>query len=123
VPFEKSPPELIARFDELAALAPDATRKLMFGFPSLVLGGHMVMGLYEDVLVLRLGGEDRAALMAGGGQVFSPMAGRPMKDFVVVPGALLADTEAMGDWVEKALGYAARLPPKKPKPAKAAKKS
>ncbi len=121
MPFEKSPPELIARFDELAGGAPEATRKLMFGFPSLVLGGHMFMGLYEDLLVLRLGADDRDALMAAGGQVFSPMAGRPMKDYVVVPEAVLADSAAMTGWVERALAYAAALPPKKPKAAKAAK--
>ncbi len=63
MPFQKSPPELVARFDELAALAPEATRKQMFGFPSLVLGGHMFMGLYEDHLVLRLGADDRTALL------------------------------------------------------------
>jgi hypothetical protein len=29
--FEKSPPEVVARFDELASLVPDAVRKPMFG--------------------------------------------------------------------------------------------
>ncbi len=120
MPFEKSPPELIARFDELAAEAPDATRKLMFGFPSLVLAGHMFMGLYEDLLVLRLGADDRSALMEQGGQVFAPMAGRPMKDYVVVPEAVLADTADMGRWVARARAYAASLPPKQPKAAKTA---
>jgi TfoX/Sxy family transcriptional regulator of competence genes len=115
MPFAKSPPELVARFDELAAQAPEATRKLMFGFPSLVLGGHMFMGLYEDHLVLRLGAEERAALLAAGGQGFEPMAGRPMQDYVVVPDALVADTEGMGHWVARALDFAASLPPKKPK--------
>ncbi len=104
MPFEKSPPELVARFDALAERAPEATRKQMFGFPSLVLGGHMFMGLYEDHLVVRLGAEDRSDLLAAGGQVFEPMAGRPMKDYVVVPDDLVADTEAMGAWVELSPG-------------------
>jgi TfoX/Sxy family transcriptional regulator of competence genes len=118
MPFEKSPPELIARFDHLAGLAPVATRRLMFGFPSLVLDGHMFMGLYEDHLVLRLAADDRAALFEAGGQVFSPMAGRPMKDYVVVPAAVLADDDAMGGWVDRAVAYAASLPPKTPKAPK-----
>jgi len=37
MPFDKSPPELVARFDELAGLVPEATRRPMFGYPSLVL--------------------------------------------------------------------------------------
>jgi TfoX/Sxy family transcriptional regulator of competence genes len=117
-PFEKSPPELVARFDQLALRAPGATRKLMFGYPSLVLGGHMFMGLFQDHLVLRLGADDRSALMELGGQVFAPMAGRPMKDYVVVPEALVADTSAMATWVERALACAESVPPKKPKAVK-----
>jgi TfoX/Sxy family transcriptional regulator of competence genes len=116
--FQKSPPELVARFDELAALAPEATRKLMFGYPSLVLGGHMFMSLYEDHVVLRLGGDDRAALFALGGQVFEPMPGRPMTGYVLVPDAIVADAAEMAGWVERALGQAASLPPKKPKKPK-----
>jgi TfoX/Sxy family transcriptional regulator of competence genes len=123
MPFQKSPPALVSRFDQLAGLAPEATRKQMFGFPSLVLEGHMFMGLYEDHLVLRLGADDRAALLAGGGQPFEPMPGRPMKDYVVVPDALVADTAGMEEWVARASTYALSLPPKKPKaPAKKAAK-
>jgi TfoX/Sxy family transcriptional regulator of competence genes len=121
MPFEKSPPELVARFDVLAGLVPEASRKLMFGFPSLVVGGYMFMGLYEDCLVLRLGADDRTALLELGGLVFAPMAGRPMKDYVVVPESLLADADGMGPWVERALAYAQSLPPKKPKPVRKAK--
>jgi TfoX/Sxy family transcriptional regulator of competence genes len=123
MPFQKSPPELVARFDDLAGLVPDASRKQMFGFPSLVLAGHMFMSLYEDHLVLRLSADDRAALFDLGGQVFEPMAGRPMKDYVVVPEALVADTDAMGGWVERSFAYAHSLPPKAPKKPKASKKA
>ncbi|MDQ1393478.1 MAG: hypothetical protein QOF30_2455 [Acidimicrobiaceae bacterium] len=121
MPFEKSPPELVARFDELAELAPEATRKQMFGYPSLVLGGHMFMGLFADHLVLRLADEDRAALFELGGQVFEPMAGRPMNGYVVVPDALVADTDAVSVWVERSLGHARSMPPKQPKKPKAPK--
>jgi TfoX/Sxy family transcriptional regulator of competence genes len=121
MPFAKSPPELVARFDELAARAPEAKRKAMFGFPSLVVDGHIFMGLYEDHLVLRLAADDRTALLQLGGEVFSPMPGRPMKDYVVVPPALVADTDGMGPWVARALAYAESLPPKPPKAVRAAK--
>ncbi|MDQ6613762.1 MAG: TfoX/Sxy family protein [Actinomycetota bacterium] len=123
MPFQKSPPDLVARFDVLACLVPGGSRKLMFGFPSVVLGGHMFMGLFEDHLILRLGDDDRAALLGMGGEVFEPMAGRPMKDYVVVPEALVGDTDAMGEWVERSVAYAQSLPPKKSKPSKGAKAS
>ena len=65
----ESPPELIARFGELAALAPDADRREVFGHLSCVLRGNMFMGLYEGSLVLRLPsptGASSSAVMAAG---------------------------------------------------------
>ena len=62
--FRKSPPELIARFDELATLTGDADRKQMFGYPSCVLRGNMFMALHEDSLILRLAEPDRAEFLS-----------------------------------------------------------
>jgi hypothetical protein len=116
--FDKSPPELVARFDELAALVPDATRRPMFGYPSCVLRGHMFVSLFGDRLILRLGEEDRREFLerykTG---VFEPMPGRPMKEYVVVPPSLTSE-RAVEDWVTRAHNYADSLPAKKPKAAK-----
>src|SRR5262249_50891491 len=62
--FRKSPPELVARFDELASLAGDADRKQMFGYPTCVLRGNMFMGLHEDSLILRLAEPDPADVVS-----------------------------------------------------------
>jgi TfoX N-terminal domain len=113
--FRKSPPELIARFDELAALAAGGGRKQMFGYPTCVLGGNMFMGLHEDSLILRLAEPDRAEFIGRyGAGLFEPMAGRPMKEYVVVPPALVNSGE-IDDWVRKSLAYAGQLPAKKGK--------
>jgi TfoX/Sxy family transcriptional regulator of competence genes len=113
--FRKSPPELLARFDELASLAGEADRKQMFGYPTCVLNGNMFMGLHEDSLILRLGEADRADFLSRYGSVlFEPMPGRPMKEFVVVPPVLLSD-DAVDDWVRRSLAYAGQLPAKKGK--------
>ena len=118
--FRKSPPELVARFDELAELAGDADRKQMFGYPSCVLGGNMFMALHEDSLILRLAEPDRAEFLATyDAALFEPMPGRPMKEYVVVPPALASD-DAVDDWVRRSRAYAGTLPAKKPKKPKAA---
>jgi hypothetical protein len=118
--FDKSPPELVARFDELAALVPDATREQMFGYPSCVLGGNMFMSLFKERLILRLGEADRLEFMdTHRTGLFEPMPGRPMKEYVVVPPTLAADRK-VESWVAKAHAHAASLPAKKPKPAKGA---
>lgn len=111
--FRKSPPELVARFDELATLVGEADRKQMFGYPSCVLRGNMFMALHEDSLILRLAAPDRADFLSRyQATLFEPMPGRPMKEYVVVPPAVTGSGE-VDDWVRRSLAYAEQLPPKK----------
>lgn len=113
--FRRSSPELIARFDELAKLAGDADRKQMFGYPTCVLRGNMFMGLHEDNLILRLAESDRAEFTdSHGATAFEPMPGRPMKEYVIVPPALVYD-DSVSDWVRKSRAHADHLPAKKPR--------
>ena len=118
--FPKSPPELVARFDELAPLAGDADRKLMFGYPVCVLRGNMFMGLHSDSLILRLNPADRAEFLDRyDAMLFEPMPGRPMKEYVIVPPAVVGDDDAVADWIRRSRAYAEQLPAKKAKKAKA----
>jgi hypothetical protein len=113
--FRKSPPGLVARFDELATLAAGADRRQMFGYPTCVLRGNMFMGLHEDSLILRLAEPDRAEFLSRYDTgLFEPMPGRPMKEYVVVPPDV-ADSGDIDDWVRRSLAYAEQLPPKKGK--------
>src|SRR5690242_14937439 len=115
--FDKSPPELVARFAELAEQIPDATRKQMFGYPTLTLGGNMFMGLHQDAFILRLAEPDRTEFIDRyQGGPFEPMPGRPMREYVVVPPSLLNDPH-LDSWITKSAGYARQLPTKKPKNA------
>jgi hypothetical protein len=117
--MDKSPPELVARFDELAALvAGDSERKPMFGYPSCQARGYMFMSLFRDHLVLRLGGDDLAAFTERyGDHPFEPMAGRRMTGFVLVPSELTGSDD-VEDWVHRARAGVDLMPAKKPKPAK-----
>jgi hypothetical protein len=108
----ESRPELAARFDELAALAPGADRREMYGYPSCILHGNMFMGLYEDSLILRLAEPDRTQFLSRyGGEVFEPLPGRLVKEYVIVPPALVGTGE-IEDWVRRSLAYAGQLPPR-----------
>jgi TfoX/Sxy family transcriptional regulator of competence genes len=112
--WKKSPPELVERFDDLVAMVPMSERRQMFGYPCAFVGGNMFMGLHEDRLVLRLPDADRDRIMARyGAEPFQPMPGRAMKEYVVVPAALLADDDTLAVWVHRAYAYAAHLPPKR----------
>jgi TfoX-like protein len=114
--FAKSPPELIERFDSIAAGFPEATRRLTFGYPCLYVGGNMVSGLYESSWHVRLSPDDRRELEAiPGAATFEPMPGRPMTGFTLLPPAVLEDDEAVRDWVGRAVAHGATMPAKAPK--------
>jgi hypothetical protein len=116
--FKKSPPELVARFDQIATQVPGATRKQMFGYPVCVVSGNMFMGLHDDYLFLRLAAPDRAILLdQPGARLFAPMPGRPMAEYVVVPAEII-DGPTIDEWVQRSFAYAQDLPPKTPKTPK-----
>lgn len=115
--WKKSPAELIATFDAVVPGAP-AERRSMFGYPAAFANGNLFMSLFEDQLVLRLDEAPRQALVAAGGRTFEPMKGRPMKEYVVAPPALVGDRAALKKWADKAFAYGRSLPPKQKKPAK-----
>ena len=118
--FAKSPPELVERFDVVAAEFPDVARRLTFGYPCLYVGGNMVSGLYESRWFVRLGAVDAAnALALDGAAPFEPMPGRPMTGYTLLPPTVIGDDEAIRLWVERAIDFGATLPPKTPKTPKA----
>jgi TfoX/Sxy family transcriptional regulator of competence genes len=110
--WKKAPDELVDTFEAVRP-GPPAVHKQMFGFPCCFVNGNMFMGLHEDRMVLRLDEVERGRLLAmEGAQPFEPMPGRPMKEYVVVPGSLLGDRVGLAQWVGKSLAFAASLPPK-----------
>ncbi len=111
--FEKSPPELIARFEAVAARHPVAAKRKMFGYPCLFVGGNLACGLFADGWFVRLDDAGAAdALALPGATPFAPMPGRPMRGWVVLPADLVADDAALDAWVGRATANAAAMPPK-----------
>jgi TfoX/Sxy family transcriptional regulator of competence genes len=93
--------------------------KPMFGCPAWFTNGNMFAGVFGDGINVRLDDEGRAELTEIGGTPFEPMAGRPMREYVVLPATMTEDAEAVAVWVRRALAYAAALPPKAPKKRRA----
>lgn len=111
--WKKSPPELVAAFEALVASRPELQPRKMFGYPAAFVGGNLTTSLHEDRWIVRLPDEARTELLAiDGAAPFEPMPGRPMKGYVVVPPAVLADADALGAWVERAIAYVRTLPSK-----------
>jgi TfoX/Sxy family transcriptional regulator of competence genes len=114
--FDKSPPELVQRFNEVMDRvgSPEIERRKMFGYPVAFVGGNMATGLHSSNWFVRLPEERLSAVLASGdGRPFEVMPGRPMKGYAVLPETIVADDSAIDAWVGRALAFTATLPPKK----------
>jgi len=119
----KPPAELIAKFESVLPEDPRVERRQMFGMPSAFVGGNLFAGLFESSMMLRLPAERRAEFLAlPGASEFSPMPGRPMKEYVAVPEAMLGDQEKLRLWTEAAFAYASGMAAREPKPRKPSRK-
>jgi TfoX/Sxy family transcriptional regulator of competence genes len=114
--WQKAPVELVRVFGEMVQPLSGVELRKMFGYPSAFFQGQMFAGLFGDSMILRLSEEDRARFLAiEGASQFQPMAGRPMREYVAIPPALLGQPSDVAAWLDRALAYAASLPAKEPK--------
>jgi hypothetical protein len=105
----KASDELMARYEELIDVVPEADRKLVFGSPTCLVGGNMFFGVHPTGLFVKLPPDAAEDLLADGGSAFTPMPGRPMGGFWVLPEGDVTD------WVRRSYEYAQTLPAKQPK--------
>jgi len=111
--------EAVAAFERGLPIDERVTRRAMFGCPCAFANGAMFMGVHSVGLFLRLGPDNRARMIAEHGAVlFDPGGGRPMREYVVLPEALLHDDAARTGWIARGLAYALTVPAK-PKVARA----
>lgn len=117
--WSKAPPDLVERFEATMSAVPGSSLRQMFGYPAaFATNGHMFTGLHEDRWVIRLPDDARAELAAAGGVPFEPMPGRPMREYLVLPAALIGDPAALAPWLDRSLAYTAGLPAKAKRPAR-----
>jgi hypothetical protein len=116
--FERSPPQLVARFGAVLDRVgtPETIRKPMFGYPCAWVGGNMATGLFASSWWVRLPPDRLAAVLSSGeARPLEVMPGREMKGYAVLPDDVVDDDGRIDAWVGRALAYTATLPPKEPK--------
>jgi len=122
-PDRKLPPvpnDMIRLFEKAIESVPGAQVRKMFGYPAAFVNGHMIAGLYDDYMVVRLPKDDLDAFFKlANTRTFEPMPGRPMREYGVVPPSLLKSESELVAWLGKAFDYAKSLPAKPPKKKKA----
>jgi TfoX/Sxy family transcriptional regulator of competence genes len=118
--WRKSPEALVQKFDAIVPRDPRVERRKMFGYPAAFVGGNLFMGLHQDSVILRLSEEDRIQfLKLQGASLFEPMPGRPMREYVTVPPAMLGQAAALGRWIDRSFQYTTSVPAKGSGPRRA----
>jgi len=86
--------------------------KKMFGGIGFLLGGNMLVGVWKNSLIVRLGpdGGDEALLEPHVREF--DITGRPMKGWVLVAPEGVENDDQLTGWVQRAVDFVATLPKK-----------
>jgi TfoX/Sxy family transcriptional regulator of competence genes len=83
--------------------------KKMFGGVGFLLGGNMLIGVWRDSLIVRLGPEQGDAALKEPHVKAFDITGRPMKGWVLVAPEGIADDEKLGGWIQRAVKFVEKL--------------
>jgi TfoX/Sxy family transcriptional regulator of competence genes len=86
--------------------------KKMFGGVGFLLNGNMLVGVWKDSLIVRLGPDAyEDALQEPHVREFD-ITGKPMKGWVMVEPEGVEDDEQLAGWIERAVKFVGKLPGK-----------
>jgi TfoX/Sxy family transcriptional regulator of competence genes len=112
--FHKAGADVAGRFASTMAAYPEAPVRNTFGSPCAYVNGNMAVGLHGSGWFVRLDAASTGELTAAGGEPFSPMPGRPMTGYTLLPATILDDQDQLARWIECCLAFVSGLPPKEP---------
>jgi hypothetical protein len=100
---------LAARIRDALARKRGVEEKKMFGGVGFLLHGHMLVGVWKDSLIARLGpDEGDEALWEPHVKEFD-ITGRPMKGWGLVEPGGVEDDEQLKEWIERATKFVKSL--------------
>jgi hypothetical protein len=109
-------PGLAERIRELLRDRHDVVEKKMFGGIAFMLQGHMAVGIAGDALMARVGPDRHADALRSPHVRPMDFTGRPMKGYVFVDPAGLADDAELQRWIDACAAFVANLPPRVARP-------
>ncbi|MFC4125325.1 TfoX/Sxy family protein [Nocardia rhizosphaerae] len=106
--------ELAERIREIVYPGQAVTEQRMFGGLAFLIGGNMAVAASgKGGLMVRVDPADSAELVDGDAVAPMVMGGREMRGWLRVSTAAVAEDAALRSWVERGVGFAGTLPPKK----------
>ena len=104
--------ELAGRIRQGLARRKGIEAKKMFGGIGFLLHGNLLVGVWKDSLIVRLGDDQgEEALKEPHVSEFN-ITGRSMKGWVLVQPGSIQDDEQLKDWIGRAVKFVGKLPKK-----------
>jgi TfoX/Sxy family transcriptional regulator of competence genes len=103
---------LADRIRQQLARRKNIEERKMFGGLGFLLKGNLLVGVWKDSLIVRLGDEDGGVALTEPHVLPFDITGRPMKNWVLVePGGFSGDDQ-LRDWIQRAIKFVGKLPKK-----------
>ena len=103
---------LAERIRQRLARRKNVEEKKMFGGVGFLLNGNMLVGVWKDSLIVRLGDEQGdEALNEAHVNEFN-ITGRAMKGWVLVAPEGVEDDDQLSGWIQRAVKFVGKLPAK-----------
>jgi TfoX/Sxy family transcriptional regulator of competence genes len=103
---------LAARIRQSLARRKNVEDKRMFGGIGFLLNGNMLVGVWKDSLIVRIGpDEHQEAVLETHVKEFD-ITGKPMKGWVLVEPQGVVDDDQLNEWIQRALKFVGKLPAK-----------
>ena len=110
MPFD---PNLLERCRKILKDNSSLIEKKMFGGVAFMLRGNMACGLMSDGgFMVRVHPDRTEEMKARPHARVMEQGGRTMRGFILITAAGVADDDALADWIDQGLAYAATLPAK-----------
>jgi TfoX/Sxy family transcriptional regulator of competence genes len=109
MPFDEN---LAARIRKTLARKKGIEEKKMFGGIVFMLNGNMLVGVWKDSLIVRLGEDQAEAALRESYVKPFDITGRPMKNWVMVKAEGIVADEQLKEWIQQAAEFVGRMPAK-----------
>jgi hypothetical protein len=103
---------LAARIRQRLARRKNVAEKKMFGGVGFLLNGNLLVGVWKDSLVVRLGPDEGDDVLLELHVRKFDITGKPMKGWVLVAPAGVEGDDQLSGWIQRAAKYVGQLPAK-----------
>ncbi len=109
MPYDES---LAERMRDALSRTKGIQEKKMFGGLCFLLNGNMLVGVWKNSLIARVGPEQAQEALREPYVKVMDITGKPMKGWLIIEPAGVADDDVLQDWIERAKNFVQSLPKK-----------